>query len=215
MSWTHHVPWLFYSTKSHFWTQPCLFLLVCLFICFLLLWPSPMDTFSDTSGQIVEKIFHRWVLEKTHYFFLLASDPSNFEEWSDSLRQLDCTQNVKLIYKFQFVWGKNSVSSEIQWIKQNPISFLLAHKCSMWSKWNTCRLLDTNRPICTSTSLGFFNMIICCTPLDIKPHPFSWRWQLALTANWCYLCGIVVIYSHLKGNDWMALWFLPRNCGAI
>lgn len=67
---------------------------------------------------------------------------------------------------------KNSVSSEIQWIKQKPTSFLLAHKCSMWSKWNTCRLLnDKTDPFEFLLSLGFFNMIICCTPLDIKPHP--------------------------------------------
>lgn len=67
---------------------------------------------------------------------------------------------------------KNSVSSEIQWIKQKPTSFLLARKCSIWSKWNTCRLLnDKTDPFEFLLSLGFFNMIICCTPLDIKPHP--------------------------------------------
>lgn len=57
-------------------------------------------------------------------------------------------------------------------------------------------------------------MIICCT-LRYKTTSLSWKWQLAPTANWCCLCGIVVIYSHLKGNDWMALWFLPRNCGVM
>ena len=64
----------------------------CLFICLFVFFSdlSPMDTFSDTSGQIVEKISSR-SLRKDPLFFLLASDPSNFGrvEWQ-SQTKLDC-----------------------------------------------------------------------------------------------------------------------------
>lgn len=214
MSWTHHVPWLFYLTRSHFWAQEGLS------FCFSLCLSHP-DACSDTSERIVGKI-SSGSLRKAPFFLLLASDLGNFgrTEWH-SQTKLDRRPAIcqALLRQIPLCRGKKkkkcSFSSETQWIKQKPTSSVLACKCGIWSKWNTCRQLnDKADPFEFLLSLEFLNMIICCA-LGYKTTSLSWKWQLAPTATWCCLCGIVVIYSHLKRNDWMALWFLPRNCGVM
>lgn len=168
MSWTHHVPWLFCLTRSHFWAQECLS------FCFSLCLSHP-DTCSDTSERIVGKI-SSGSLRKAPFFFFLASGLGNFgrTEWHSQtkldhrpaicqtrLRQIPVCRGKK----------KSSFSSKTQWIKQKPTSSVLACKCGIWSKWNTCRQLnDKTDPFEFLLSLEFLNMIICCT-LGYKPHP--------------------------------------------
>lgn len=169
--------------------------------------------------------YHPAVLEKAPFFFLLASDPgeSGRVEWHSQtkldhklaicqacLRQIPVCHGKKKKEKesTHFLLGFNELSKSHSF----PSGFC---KCGNWSKWNTCRQLNDKIHPFEFCYLWNFLVGSFAVPLDRKPYLSPGNDCFAPTANWCYLCGIVVIYSHFKGNDWMALWFLPRNCRAI
>lgn len=145
-------------------------------------------------------------LRKAPFFFLLASDLGNFRSVErHSQTELDhrpaicqaCLRKIPVCHGGK----KASFSSEILWIKQNPTYLLLACKCDIWSKWNTCRQLNSKPIHLNFCYLWNFLIWSAAAPLDIKPHPKLWKWQLAPTAKWCCLCGIAVIYSSQR--EWL------------
>lgn len=143
-----------------------------------------LATYCDTSGGIVGKTSSSH-LRKTPFFFLLASDLGNFRRVErHSQTELDhkpaiCQACLKKIH------GRKKLHFLTRFCELSKISliFLLACKCDIWSKCNTCRQFN-NKP----THLNFcylWNFLIWsyAAHLDIKPHPNLWKWQLAPTAN--------------------------------
>lgn len=212
MSWSHHVPGYFILPEAiSGFKNASLFV--------FLSDPSHQDTCSDTSGWIVGKISSS-SLRKAPFFFLLASDPGNFRrvEWH-SLTKLDHRQAIcqARLRKIPVCHGKKKCSFSLRFneLSKSPLlSFWFTNVASDLNRTPAGSLMTKPNHLNFCYLWKFFNVIICCTR-GCKTTSLSWKWQLAPTADWHYLRGIVVIYSHLKGSDWMALWFLPRNCGAL
>lgn len=161
-------------------------------------------------------------LRRAPFFFLLASEPDNFvKKRVPPQTELDLGPAVcQAADNASLSWGKKEKRnyfhflSKIQRREQNSTSCLLL--ClQMWQVIRRKRLQAArwrSPPVGILPSLAHDHLLY----LWRESHITLLEWQLTLTASSCYLCGVHVIYSHLRRNDWLVSCASPtRNGRAI